>query len=222
MLFVDVELRLDAVISQQLANHGFRRSGRFLYRPHCCACRDCVPIRLPVSEFRPNRRQRRCWRRNVGELAVRALPARFRQEHYDLYLRYLALRHPQGGMSDASPEEYLECLVSPWAETIFFEFRLGARVVGIAVTDRLPQGLSAVYTFFDPALGRRSLGMFAILWQIQQTRAFGLPWLYLGYWIENCRKMSYKDLFRPLEAWMGRGWERFDAGEPIRLCSRSA
>jgi arginine-tRNA-protein transferase len=217
MLFVDLELPIDGHRSQQLANQGFRRSGRVFYRPHCNACRSCVPLRLPVADFRPNRSQRRCWRRNAQEIAARALPAGFSQEHFELYVRYTVRRHPGGGMADAGPADYLDFLFSPWAETMLVEFRLEKRLVAVAVTDRLPQGLSAVYTYFDPALRQRSLGMFAILWQIQQTRALGLSWLYLGYWIADCRKMAYKDLFRPLEAWTGRGWKRFGAGEPIRL-----
>jgi len=217
MLFVDLDLQVDGQMSQQLANRGFRRSGRLLYRPQCGECRSCIPVRLPVPDFRPNRSQRRCWRRNSQEIATRVLSAGFSQEHFALYLRYTVLRHPGGGMADAGPADYLEFLLSPWAETVFVEFRLGGRLVAVAVTDRLPQGLSAVYTFFDPALQHRGLGMFAILWQIEQTRALGLSWLYLGYWIAGCRKMAYKDLFRPLEAWTGRGWKRFDPGQPIRL-----
>ena len=120
-------------------------------------------------------------------------------------------------MDGVTPETYLGFLVSPWADTRFFELRLADRLVAVAVTDLLPAGVSAMYTFYEPTLAERSLGVFAVLWQIEYARSRGLPWLYLGYWVAECRKMSYKDHYRPVEAWTGSHWERFESGEPIRI-----
>ena len=120
-------------------------------------------------------------------------------------------------MDGLPPEDLLRFLTSPWSNTHFTEFRIQGRLAAVTVSDRLERGLSAVYTFFDPDLGRQSLGTFAILWQIDQAKNLGLPSVYLGYWIAECRKMNYKDRFRPIEAWPGKQWKRFSAGEPIRL-----
>jgi len=212
-LFVDPLARIDVVTYQALVDQGFRRSGAHVYRPACRGCARCVPVRLPVGAFRPNRSQRRNWARNAPELAVIETPAVFDPDQFALYLRYLAHRHPDGGMADdASSESYRRFLVDPWGgETRFLELRLHERLVGIAVTDLLPHGLSAVYTFFDPELSARGLGTFAVLAQIATARRLGLPYVYLGYWIEASRKMAYKATFRPMEAWDGRGWTGLDA-----------
>jgi arginine-tRNA-protein transferase len=118
-------------------------------------------------------------------------------------------------MDNLSPEQYLEFLTSGWADTRFFEFRLGDQLAAVAVTDILAGGLSALYTYFEPEWEARSLGVFAVLWQLERARALGLPYLYLGYWVRDCRKMSYKDRFRPLEAWDGSQWQGFEAGTEV-------
>ena len=207
-LFVDPLARIDVVTYQALVDQGFRRSGAHVYRPACRGCARCVPVRLPVSAFRPNRSQRRNWARNAPDLRIVETPAVFDPAHFALYLRYLAQRHPDGSMADdASAESYRRFLVDPWGgETRFLELHLGDRLVGIAVTDLLPHGLSAVYTFFDPDLSARGLGTFAVLTQIAAARRLGLPYVYLGYWIEESKKMAYKSNFYPLEAWDGRRW----------------
>ncbi|WP_295390772.1 arginyltransferase [uncultured Thiodictyon sp.] len=211
-LFVDPLARIDSVTYQALVEQGFRRSGAHVYRPACRGCARCVPVRIPVGAFQPNRSQRRNWTRNAPELRVIETAAAFDPGHFALYQRYLERRHPAGSMAeDASAESYRRFLVEPWGgETRFLELRLADRLVGVAVTDWLPQGLSAVYTFFDPDLDARGLGTFAVLAQIVTARRLGRPYVYLGYWIEESRKMAYKSTFKPLEAWDGRRWGRLE------------
>lgn len=206
-LFADPSVRLDNHIYSRLTLYGFRRSGRHIYRPSCPACEACIPVRIPVREFRPNRSQRRTWAHN-RELAVTAREPSFRDDQFDLYRRYVAARHPGGGMDNADPAQYLDFLTSDWSDTLFYEFRLDSRLVAVAVTDRLEQGLSAVYTFFDPQLPARGLGTFAVLWQIEECRRQALECLYLGYWIREAPKMAYKAAFWPLEQFREGAWER--------------
>lgn len=205
-LFADPSAEMDTLLYTALVDFGFRRSGAYVYRPACPGCAACLSVRIPVAEFTPNRSERRTWRRNE-DLTVQRTPATFRQEAFDLYRHYLGQRHAGGGMDDPSPEKYLHFLTSPWSDTFFYEFRLAGRLVAVAVVDQLLHGVSAVYTFYDPALSDRGLGTFAILWEIEQAKRQGLPYLYLGYWVEECSKMSYKGRFRPLEIYRNGRWE---------------
>jgi arginyl-tRNA--protein-N-Asp/Glu arginylyltransferase len=215
-LFVDPLQRVDAVTYQLLLEHGFRRSGGYIYRPGCDRCRRCVSLRIPVREFAPSRSQRRNRELNARDVTCTSRPASFEPEHFRLYDTYLQSRHPGGSMADATPASYTDFLVSPWGgETRFLELRLGERLMAVAVTDVLPHGLSAVYTFFEPGLSSRAPGTYAVLCQIDEARRQGLDHLYLGYWIEESRKMSYKDRFRPTEAWMGGTWQPVARGERI-------
>lgn len=216
-LFVDPLARMDSNTYQALVDQGFRRSGAHVYRPACRGCARCVPVRIPVADFSPDRSQRRNWTRNVRDIRLVDTPAAFQSTHFDLYLRYLAARHPDGSMADdTSMESYRRFLVDPWGgKTRFLELRLAGRLAGVAVTDLLPNGLSAVYTFFDPSLSERAPGTFAVLAQIEATRQLGLPYLYLGYWIGASRKMAYKERFRPIETWDGRHWQRVGRGAPL-------
>ena len=221
-LFVDPNARIDGATYQTLIDQGFRRSGAHVYRPACRGCSACVPVRLPVAGFVPNRSQRRNWRLNAPDITLSDGPAAFREEQFELYRRYLTARHADGAMAeDATEDSYRRFLVESWGGTTrFIEFRLDGRLVGVAVTDVLEQGLSAVYTFFDPELGERALGTFGVLAQIQTARRLGRPYLYLGYWIGASRKMVYKERFRPIEAWDGRCWRRFERGRPLRFDQR--
>ncbi len=206
-LFADPEYPKDAWLQGALTEQGFRRSGRHMYRPRCPRCTACEAVRVPVGEFRPSRSQRRTWARNRG-LTVRVRPQGFETEHYELYVRYVTGRHPGGGMDDPSPEKYRDFLLCDWSDTRLVEFRDGRRLLAVAVSDRLPGALSAVYTFFDPAQVQRGLGVHAVLWQIDAARRAGLDWLYMGYVIEGCRKMAYKGCYRPQERLRGGRWTR--------------
>jgi arginyl-tRNA--protein-N-Asp/Glu arginylyltransferase len=184
---------------------GFRRSGGHVYRPHCAGCRACVAARVPVAAFVPDRSQRRCLARNA-DLSVRVAPSRCDAETFGLYRRYLDARHAGGGMDDPSEEDFERFLACPWSPTRFLEMRLGEELVAVAVTDVLPQGLSAVYTFYAPGHAARSLGTCAILHQIRWAQREGRSHLYLGYWIDGHPKMHYKQRFRPLETLHDGGW----------------
>jgi len=206
-LFADPEGPMDMATYSELLHHGFRRSGRLVYAPRCETCSQCVSARIPVADFEPRRGQRRVHRRNA-DIETREHPARFNPQHYALYKRYTAARHGDGEMAEASPDDYLRFLRADWCDTVFFEYLLEDRLVAVAATDLPADGLSAVYTFFDPDLSARSLGQLAILRQIDHARRLGLRYLYLGYWIEDSPKMAYKTNYRPIELRRGGRWER--------------
>jgi arginine-tRNA-protein transferase len=189
---------------------GFRRSGSHVYRPHCARCNACTPVRIPVERFRPSRSQRRCLERNA-DLRVQARPAARTEECFALYRRYVGTRHAGGGMDDPSHADFDGFLSCAWSPTIFLEFFEGEHLLGVAVTDLLPDSLSAVYTFFEPEAAARSLGTFAILTQVEHARTLGLQHVYLGFWLDGHPKMDYKRKFRPLERLAGREWVDADA-----------
>lgn len=205
-VFADPTIKIHHSLYNILLQYGFRRSGEYIYRPDCPACQACTPVRVPVAKFRPNRTQRRNWKQNQ-DLAIKQIPARFEIEHFKLYQRYLKARHSGGGMDKPTQESYMQFLTSSWSETIFYEFKLDEQLLAIAVVDRLEQGLSAVYTFFDPDYASRSLGRFAVLYLIEQAKLMNHRWLYLGYWIEQCRKMSYKQEYLPQEKLINGVWQ---------------
>jgi arginine-tRNA-protein transferase len=210
-LFSDPEQDMDMAVYGELLQFGFRRSGRMVYTPRCPACRQCISVRIPVARFSPRRSQRRILKSN-RDVVLQSRPAGFDAEHYRLYRAYTAARHEDGEMAQASPKEYLSFLTAPWCDTRFLELREDDRLLGVAVTDRVDNALSAVYTFFDPRHHRRSLGTLAILLQLEQARREGLDYLYLGYWIRDSPKMAYKSNFRPLEAWHAGRWHAVPAG----------
>lgn len=184
---------------------GFRRSGGHVYRPYCNGCRACISVRVPAASFQPNRTQKRCLVRNA-DLEVRYAPARRTAENFALYRRYLDTRHVGGGMDDPAPENFDAFLSCAWSPTEFMEFRLDGALVAVAVTDVVPDALSAVYTFYDPALAARSLGNYAILRQLQRASEEGRSHLYLGFWLEGHPKMAYKRGYRPMEFLDGATW----------------
>jgi len=197
---------VDTVVYSELVRLGFRRSGQHVYRPRCDTCSACTPVRVPVADFRPSRSQRRCQQRN-GDLAMRLRPLVFEEGHYRLYRRYQQARHAGGGMDQDDREQYRGFLLQSRVDSALAEFTLDGEVVMVSLVDRLLDGLSAVYTFFEPDLASRGLGVYGVLSQIRLAREMNLPYLYLGYWIEDCRKMAYKRAYRPLEALVDGRWQ---------------
>jgi len=192
-------------VYNQLIKRGFRRSGEYVYRPGCSACNACVPVRIRCKEFQPRRTDKRNLARNK-DLQVEFKNACFNDEYFQLYKQYLGVRHPAGGMDNPDPVDFERFLLNPWGETLFVEVSLDSHVIAVAVTDATSDGLSAVYTFFDPEQHSRALGKFCILQQIELCRAMNTPYLYLGYWVDGCQKMQYKTDFGPQEHFDGHEW----------------
>jgi len=204
-LFVDPQEPMDKQKYTQLAQLGFRRSGEHVYRPHCALCNECKLVRIITTDFRPSRSQKRILRAN-SSVTFSWQPALYTDEHFALYRKYMQHRHPGSSMDDDDPMHYSHVMSADWCETRLGELREGNRLLAVAITDILENGLSAVYTFFDPEFASRSLGTLSILTQINAACDEQLEYVYLGYWISSCQKMAYKIRFGASEIFNGHRW----------------
>ena len=204
-LFLDPREVVNSTLYGVLTHAGFRRSGGHLYRPYCDGCNACVPVRVPVDQFRWSRRFRRVRRANTGVTATMR-EAVYSDRYYDLYASYINARHSDGDMHPPNVDQFRSFLLSSWSKSAYLVLEEDGKLVAVAVTDRVPDGLSAIYTFFDPALGKRSIGILAVLAQIEHCMNSGIPYLYLGYWVRDSAKMHYKIDYRPIELLVRNHW----------------
>ena len=216
-LFIDPGASKNPLLYQSLIDMGFRRSGNDIYRPDCQDCSSCISVRIPVDRFIPRRSQRRAWNQHESSTQVTSQKAAFNPDHFALYSKYMNSRHPDGEMANPTEDDYRRFLISPWCDTRFVEFYTDNRLYSVAVIDMLPHGISAVYTFFDPEMSGLSPGVLAILWQINEARRLGLNWVYLGYWVEECTKMAYKQDYRPVQLYSEGVWKEFSSAETITI-----
>jgi arginine-tRNA-protein transferase len=199
-------------LHERLSRAGFRRSHNIAYAPVCPGCQACVPIRVVSEDFTPDRTQRRILRANA-DLTISEMPARATAEQFTLFQRYQKTRHADGDMAAMGYYDYRAMIEDTPISTGILEFRDARdRLLGACLTDWLADGLSAVYSFFDTDEDKRSLGTFAVLWLIGRARSLGLPYVYLGYWVPESRKMAYKARFKPSEILISGAWHRLGDG----------
>lgn len=206
-LFVDPDLAITSDLYNQLNELGFRRSGKHFYTPHCKECQDCIATRVVAPNFRPSRRHQRILKRNA-DIEVVPVSSIDSDEHYALYENYINLRHQDGDMYPADPEQYKQFIGNATQFSSYLEFRKDEQLIAVCVLDCLPDGYSAIYTYFDPNYEKRSLGVLAILKLIERAQQCELDYVYLGYWIRECRKMAYKIEYRPTELLINGRWQR--------------
>jgi len=213
-LFTHLSGRRATMLHHLLSDNGFRRSQNLIYRPACEGCNACQSVRIAAQEFEPNKRFRRVGRANA-DIGIAVRPTVATIEQYDLFKRYLDTRHAGGGMTQMSYQDYEFMVEDTPVQSVLVEYRLrdlpDQPLVAVALTDVMPDGLSMVYSFYDPDLAQRSMGTFLILDHINQVRSAGLSYVYLGYWVKDSPKMAYKGDYRPLEVQRGSlGWTRLE------------
>jgi len=207
-------------LHERLSRAGFRRSHNIAYAPVCPGCQACVPIRVVSEDFAPDRTQRRILRANA-DLTISEMPARATAEQFSLFQRYQKNRHADGDMAAMGYYDYRAMIEDTPISTGILEFRDAQdRLLGACLTDWLADGLSAVYSFFDTDEDKRSLGTFAVLWLVGRARSLGLPYVYLGYWVPESRKMAYKARFRPSEILISGAWHRLGDGAAVSIAQR--
>lgn len=204
-LFIDPEAKINQKIYTFLTERGFRRSGQFLYKPDCPQCNACISIRVPVNKYQFSRSDKRILKKN-SDLKVSIVDDIFTDDYYRLYADYICTRHHDGDMYPPTQDQYRNFLYNAFNCTQYIVFSLHDEPRAIAIVDRLTNALSSVYTFFDPHDEKRSLGTFAVLWQIQKAQELDLQFIYLGYWVKECQKMRYKTRFRPCEVFINQRW----------------
>lgn len=197
---------IDTTTYSELVKQGFRRSGLYTYRPHCENCQSCVPVRLRALDFKPTRSQRRAWKHHENMTAVMR-PLEFSEEHFQLYAGYQKARHAGGGMDSDNADQYRSFLMQSGIDSAMVEFRENGTLRMVSIVDRLPDGISAVYAFYDSTIKGASYGTYNVLWLAEWCRQHRRPYLYLGYWIAQSRKMAYKIDFQPLEKLVGLDWK---------------
>ena len=227
-MLLDTNQSIDTELYTQLCAQGFRRSGTAFYRPNCSHCLQCISSRVVVNKFVPSRRYRKVVNRNSGVTTKFIAASEAGQEHYALYQKYISARHAEADMYPPSLHTFEQFLVDSPAETLFMEVReANNKLIAVAVTDKLSDGLSSIYTFFDPdpSYNSRSLGVFCILSQIETAKQLGLEYAYLGFWIPTVKKMSYKTDYTPIELLINNRWTYFeqtpDSDEVLRLLETS-
>ncbi len=208
---------IDTATYSSLINRGFRRSGSFTYRPLCTKCKECIPVRINAKSFKKSKSQKRVWNKLFYSLNFRIRAPEFSTEHYHLYSKYQASRHSGGGMDTDSREQYKHFLLQSNVDTSLIEFREATgRLRMISIIDNLSDGISSVYTFFDPSNKKLSFGIFNILWQVEYCKSLGLEFLYLGYYIKKSKKMAYKTKFQPLQGLFNGIWTAMPKQEQIK------
>ena len=204
---------VDANVYSGLIQQGFRRSGKFSYRPHCENCQECISVRIILDQFSPNRSQKRAFKQHQ-HLTTTILPNGFYEEHYALYARYQLARHSDEKIqaettsAENDVEQYQSFLCQSNVESVMVEFRENGQLKMVSVIDIVSDGVSAVYTFYETTDGSASYGTYNILWQTLWAKELGLRYLYLGYWIKDSKKMAYKQNFKPLEKLIDGEWRK--------------